>query len=188
MEKNDIITKRLIDDIINLEWTMFSNVNSSAPNSCQENEKTFRLMRWMSYSVMPEELLTEIFDNIYKASLENRNLMMLKYARMDEQIPRLTENPLIDECVVLEEKMMKHLKQIYPLTFSNNNDGFGNYLKCELETYSEKAIELYYRFLSEADKHNRNVIKARYDNLFKKLGYISIEEKEMEEKKKMAEI
>lgn len=184
MEVQDVEIKRHINNIINLEWEMFKNVKASEPNSCQENEKTFRLMRWMSYSVLPENLLIEILDNLNQATLDGRNLMTEKYGRMSEQIPSLNENELIDECVEIESSMMTKIAEEFPLTFNTNNSGFSNYLKCELETYSESAIKLYYSFLVDEKKGGKNVIKARYDNLFKKMGYESLDDKESKERQK----
>lgn len=184
MKDNNSETERLINNIINLEWEMFKSVRTSEPNSCQENEKTFRLMRWMGYSVMPNELLIEILNNVNQATLDNRNLMTEKYARMANQIPVINDDPFIEECVQIEKEMMEEVKKEYPITFKGQNAGFDNYMHCELETYSKSAIKLYYTFLQNVKIGGRNIIKARYDNLFKKLGYESLADKESKERQK----
>ena len=184
MQDTNSETTRIINNIINLEWEMFKSVKASEPNPCQENENTFRLMRWMGYSVMPEELLKEILNNVNQATLDDRNLMTEKYARMADQIPVINNDPLIDECVQIEKEMMVEVKKEFPLTFSGQNSGFENYMRSELETYSESAIKLYYTFLINVKMGGRNVIKARYDNLFRKLGYESLADKESKERQK----
>lgn len=184
MEEKNLEAKRLIDNIINLEWKMFQSVKASEPNSCQENEKTFRVMRWMSYSVLPENVLTEILANVNQATLDDRNFMTEKYARMAEQIPPLNEDPMIEECAEIENEMMEAVVKEYPLTFKGNNPGFANYLKCELETYSETALKLYHEFLVHAKRVDQNIIEARYDNLFKRMGYDSLADKESQERHK----
>ncbi|MBU1096465.1 MAG: DUF4125 family protein [Bacteroidetes bacterium] len=184
MDRNNLEINRLINNIINLEWEMFRNVKTSETNTCQENEKTFRLMRWMSYSVFPENVLTELLNSVNQATLDDRNLMTEKYARMGNQIPPINESPLINECVEIEEKMMKAVSNKYPLTFRNSNRGFGNYLKCELETYSDAALKKYHGFLVNAEKTDINIIEQRYDNLFKRLGYESLADKESKERHK----
>ncbi len=184
MERNNFENERLIDNIINLEWEMFRNVKASEPNSCQENEKTFRMMRWMSYSVLPESLLREILNSINQATIDNRNLMTEKYARMGNQIPPLNESPLIEECVEAEDGMMREVVEKYPATFLGHSPGFGNYLKCELETYSELALKGYHRFLTEAREKGENIVEMRYDNLFRRMGYASIADREKKERAK----
>ena len=184
MEKNELELQRLIDNIINLEWEMFRKVKASEPNPCQENQKTFRVMRWMSYSVLPEKVLAEILNNINQATLDDRNLMTEKYARMNNQIPVLNDDQRINECAEIEENMMKEVSEKYPLTFKGNHEGFSNYLKCELETYSESALKQYYEFLVKAKNENRNIIEERYNNLFKKMGYESLADKESNERHK----
>ena len=131
-------------------------------------------------------MIEKILMKVNKGNLNKRNLMNEKNVRMKNKIPPLNDDPIIEECVQIEKEMMDKVKAEYPLTFnSNNNDGFEKYLKCELETYSESALKLYYQFLLTIKTSGRNIIKAKYDNLFQKMGYESLADKESKELHKL---
>jgi len=182
-EKNKI--DKVIGEILDIEWTMFSSVKASEKNTCQEDEKTFRLMRWMSYSVFDETLLQSILLNLKTAKEFGRNLMTEKYARMEEKISPLSTNPLIQKIASVEVNCMKEVAEKYPTTFGSNKEGFGKYTKCELETYSDLTLQLYYNALLEYEKDGINIVEERYNNLFRKLGYDSVADKESQEKAKV---
>ena len=174
----------LIKKIVELEWNMFNSVNASEPNSCQDNKQTFQIMRWMSYSVLNEEILQSILDNLQTAVRDGRNLMTEKYGRMEGIIPPLNESPSIQEVAEIELAWMQEVKQKYPLTFKGGDKNFINYLKCELETYSDKLLELYTHFVKKSKDTGANLTEVRYNNLFKKMGYESLSDKESHEKHK----
>jgi len=173
MENRD----ELINDIIDIEWFMLENVNASNPNSCQERPKAFRLMRWVSFSVLPEDFLASYLEDLQQAINDGRNFMIEKYARMENKILPLKNNPLIKEIVNIENKWMDTLTQKYPSLFNKETNSFQNYFACELETYSDRTIELFYNTVRKAQTENRNLAEERYTNLFKRLGYNSIEER-----------
>lgn len=173
MEKCD----KLINDIIDIEWVMFKNVNASNPNSCQESPKTFRLMRWVSFSVLSEDVLESYLEDLHQATKDRRNFMIEKYARMENKIKPLKNNPLIKRIVDIENKWRDSFGEKYPSFLNKEINGFQNYFACELETYSDQTIELFYHTVSKAQIDNRNLVEERYTNLFKRLGYNSIEER-----------
>lgn len=168
----------LIDRIIECEWTMFRRVRASRPTACQEDEKTFRLMRWVSHSVLPEDVLQSLLDDLEAAGNRGRNLMTEKYARMENLIPLLQDNPLIPRIVAVEAEWMQQLTEQFPLTFPGSGLAFKRYIACELETWSAGTIEKLHRFVMDALENNRNLVYERYTNLFRRLGYSSIEERE----------
>lgn len=167
-----------INAIIDLEWAMFHSVKASEPAACQEEEATFRLMRWMSHSVLPAGLLEALEANLEEATAQGRNLMTEKYARMGEQIPPLKHNPHIGAIVAAEMAWMQELNRRYPLTFPGAGDRFQAYLAADLETWSDPALELYHSFVREAEAGGRNPVADRYANLFQRMGYASIEARE----------
>jgi hypothetical protein len=184
MENVHIEKENLIKIVVELEWNMFSAVNASEPNSCQENKKTFQIMRWMSYSVLNEEILKSLLDNLNSAIDEGRNLMTEKYGRMERKIPPFKDSSSIQEIADTELVWMKEVAQKYPLTFQGDDEKFINYLKCELETYSDKSLELYSTFVKNSIEGGINLIEERYNNLFKKMGYESLTDKESQERHK----
>jgi len=179
----------LIKDIIQLEWEMFSSVVASEPNSCQEDRKTFQVMRWMSYSAFDEKLLKSFFENLKQAKQDERNLMTEKYGKMEGIIPHLEESADIERIADAEVKWMKEVSEKYPLTFPRDNaenadKKFNNYLKCELETYSEVTLSLYADLVKKSLDAGNNLVEERYNNLFMKMGYKSLADKESQEKHK----
>ncbi|MDR3672944.1 MAG: DUF4125 family protein [Holophaga sp.] len=177
--------ENLIKHIIDLEWPMFHSVKASEPAACQEEAGTFRLMRWMSHSVLPAPVLEAMAAQLEQAAAEDRNLMTEKYALMGHQIPPLKESPLIGAIVAAERNWMQALHRLYPLTFPGTGARFEAYLAADLETWSDRTLELYHRFVQEALAEDLNPVQARYTNLFKRMGYASIEEREQKTRMQM---
>lgn len=171
----------VIDNIIALELEMFLQVKSNNDGKnyqCQEEPETFKLMRWMSHSVLSQETLESYLVDLLEAKANGRNLMTEKYALMENLIPRLKENPIIDEIADAEIKWMNELKPQYPNILKENTNAFKNYMVCEYETYSDKTLEFLMNDINSAKTKNLNLPKLRYKNLFKRLGYKSLEEAE----------
>lgn len=171
----------LIDNIIALELEMFLQVNSKnseGKSQCQEEPETFKLMRWMSHSVLSQDTLESYLVDLLEAKANERNFMTEKYALMEGIIPHLKENPIIDKIAEVEINWMKELKPKYPNILKGDTETFKNYMVCEYETYSDKTLELLMKDINTAQTKKLNLPKLRYKNLFKKLGYKSLEEAE----------
>jgi len=169
----------LMDQIIRLEWDMFSRVRTLEPAECQERSGTFRVMRRMHHSVMPEAVLESYLDDLRQANIRGRNLMTEKYARMQKLMPPLSANPLIPQIVEIEAEWMRELVERYPSTFESAIVNFVTYASCELETYSDRTLFLYHDMVVEARRQDRNLAEERYSYLFRKMGYDSIAEREI---------
>jgi len=178
MKKSDLVTEPQIQRIIDLEWPMFHSVKASEPAACQEEEGTFRLMRWMSHSVLPPEVLDPMEAQLVEAAAQGRNLMTEKYARMAGQIPPLKDTPLIAEIVAVEADWMLAVNRRYPLTFTGRGDQFSTYMAADLETYSDATLLQYHAFLRTAQAAGRNLVEERYTNLFQRMGWKDIEASE----------
>ena len=174
----------LVREIISIELRMFLTVQTSGPTTCQEQPETFKLMRRAGFHVLSIETLESYLQDLEEALDENRNLVTLKYARIDELIPCLNDNPIIGKIVEIEERWFKELEKKYPSTFRNRADfAAGTYLRSELETYSNRTLELYLKDLTKALYEGINLTTERYTYLFKQLGYNSIDDMEQERKK-----
>lgn len=55
---------------------------------------------------------------------------------------------------------------------------FDVYLRSELETYSDRLLELHHRDVMKALKENRNMVLEAHSNIVRKLGYNSLDEAE----------
>jgi hypothetical protein len=176
--------EELIKEIVAVELRMFLTVQTAGPTTCQEQPETFKLMRTAGFHVLSDETLESYLQDLQEALEEDRNLVTLKYARIDELIPCLSNSHLISEIVEIEERWLKELEKKYPLTFRSRADfAAGIYLRSELETYSDRTLELYLKDLKKAQDEGRNLTAERYTYLFKQLGYNSIDDMEQERKK-----
>jgi hypothetical protein len=179
--------QELIQEVIDLELDMFLNVRAREPASCQENPEAFRFHRGVLFSVWSKAALESYRDDLIRADAEGLNLMTLKYARMENSIPPLSENPLIDRIVEIEIAWAKELAAKYPKLHSRgrpiDEDGprgtsIKTYLRGELETYSDNTLALYHQ--------NQIQFLERKENLAEKVllatvvgaGYGSLQEAE----------
>jgi len=162
--------KSLIDEIVNIEWQMFSSVNNKGGKAaCQMDLATFRIMRNSQSATWDAALLTSYLDDLKSAEEQGRNLMSEKYARMmestfPEEYAQLADRlPSVDPFVVeqIEEIVAIHLNwkealdQRYPhlgdrcrpVRSQDDSTGlpsFETYMRAELKTYSPKTISLYH--------------------------------------------
>jgi len=147
----------------------------------------FRFYRGVSFSVWSEAALESYRDDLIRADAKGLNLLTLKYARMENSISPLSENPLIDQIVEIEIAWTKELAVKYPNLRSRgrpiDEDGprgtsMKTYLRGELETYSDNTLVLYYQ--------NQIQFLERKENLAEKVllatvigaGYGSLQEAE----------
>ena len=74
-----------IREIVEEEWRQFQKVNNQGGRaSCQDDWKTFYIMRKSQFLVWPQEILDSYYDDLCKAREEGRNLLFAKYAYMME--------------------------------------------------------------------------------------------------------
>jgi hypothetical protein len=183
----------LIQEILDRELAMFLSVRAREPVSCQQDPEGFRIHRAAQFSVWSDETLASYRDDLERAEEEGRNLMTLKYARMENIIPKLHDDilvdNLIDQIVNIEIGWQEELMARYPYLLKRGrplNDGeeglqttsFVRYLRGELETYSAETLAHLYRDVSESRERNRNLAVAVYETLVKSHGWTSIEEAE----------
>jgi hypothetical protein len=185
----------LIENILGLELNMFLNVPSRDPASCQENPDAFRLHRGAQFSVWSEETLRSYLDDLSKAKEQGHNLMTLKYARMENLVPPLNVNPIIEIIVHMELEAQREMLSRYPnfigqgRSLEDDSAGatsFKTYLRGELETYSDRTLELLYEDIRQIKDRGQNFAQQVYSNLVKNLGYHSIDELEETLRKKNA--
>lgn len=177
----------LIQSIIEIEMDMFRTVTTYEKSQCQERLQTFRLMRWMSHSVLPAEILKAYLEDLRLALHSGRNMMTEKYARMDDQIPCLQHADEIDAIVAIEETWFAQVRKEFPHSFSETQGGFRIYIKSELETYSPNTLRLLKNFVLQAQAEGRNLVRERYENLFKRLGHTSLADFDSQSKQTAAE-
>jgi hypothetical protein len=180
MEKQQENRENLIREIIAIELEMFQNVKAKEHAFCQELPDTFRTMRWMAHSVLSDDTLASYLDDLKQAAHAGRNLMTEKYARMEDLIPPLKNDPeiiaILDEITEVEKNWMQEFSQHYPGIVKGDGAGFAAYLRCELETYSDRTLKFYLSNVTDARARGINLAEKSYVNLFKKLGYESLDD------------
>ena len=193
--------KSLISDIMEIELEMFLSVPAASPTSCQENPDGFRTFRSVQFQAWSIDTLNNYQNDLNKAKSENKNLMTLKYARMDNLIPRLHVNPhayeIIEEITLLSIEWQKEMFSKYPAFMSQGRPleddngsescftSFKRYLEGELETYSILTLTSLYRDMMDRKIKGRNMTEEIYTNLVTRFGYASLADAEITMKNKM---
>lgn len=84
----------IIREIIETEWTQFDKVqNRGGRAACQDDWKTFAVMRSSQFQVWTQALLESYRKDLRSAQKEGRNLFWEKYARMMERTAPLSMKP-----------------------------------------------------------------------------------------------
>ena len=194
--------EKLIDEIVSMEWEMFSavqNVGGTAP--CQEDKTTFEMMRAGQAEAWPEELLSSYAGDLKAAREQKRNLMTEKYAYMMEstfpdeyeQMKRLlpevddSKAQLIEEIVKIFVTWRMETSRRYPSlsqvsraihTYEDNpfQTSFETYLRGELKTFSQRTVELFFQMTQESLGAGINLEEAFLLNSVKKYGFDSLEQ------------
>ena len=178
----------VIKEILKLELEMFKQVRVAEPRPCQEDTDSFVLVRGAAFTNWSEQTLACYLQDLQKARQEGRNLMTEKYARMDNLIPCLNDNLLIDDIMTIEIEWEKEVRAKYPHVFgmsfqegAGKEDGlarFQNYLRSELETYSDDTLLNYYTNLLAAVDKGENLAEKTYAAIFRRRGFASLAEVE----------
>lgn len=116
--------------LIRLEWEEFQNVHNKGSRApCQDDRKTFWIMRSSLFAPWSEEMIDSWYDDLLTARAEGHELVAEKYAWMMErtapeefqQIKHLLKVPsgeslaLIAEIISLEMRGMDEYRKTYPI-------------------------------------------------------------------------
>ncbi len=184
----------LIKSILDMEFIMFRKVNGKLNAPCQEQPDAFRKIRGSIYALWSHEMLESYFKDLVMAQRNNRNLVFEKYARMDNKVPRINDNPLIGKIVEIEQKWQEELKSAFPAVYHHtcrdmnaalDGTDFRVYLACELETYSDNTLEKYYDHVKRAFDNGENHSIEMLRQLAEKSGIDSLEKLETRMQKEM---
>jgi hypothetical protein len=187
---------QLLDAIIGLEERMFVAVRASAPSDCQQHLQTFRRMRRMAHYVLSDDTLRSYLQDLREASepntpdgccmvpslseikqakdaLPKRNFFTEKYARIEDLIPPLNDNPAIDKILAIETQWFQELQGRYPKLLQKTG-AFERYARAELETYSDRTLAYHFRDIQAAKDAGRNLVEERYAKLCEMLKLESL--------------
>jgi hypothetical protein len=192
----------LVQEIVEIEWRMFQNVhNIGGPAPCQDDFKTFEIMRYSQAMAWSEVTLESYLDDLIAAEETGRNLVTEKYGRMMEStspleyarikhlLPALDHEvlPLIDKIVATTLKWQEELMQKFPYLVRRGRPihssedtlfvtSFETYLRGELVTYSSQTLKSYYQDVVNYERENENGAMITLEYTVKRYGYDSLEE------------
>ena len=196
---------KLIENIINLEWDMFQNVqNIGGRAGCQDDHETFYIMRRSQYENWTDEMLLCYYTYAVSCKERGRNLVTEKYGRMMEytdpryyhehvadHMPYVPEKNyrLIDEIVEMMVEWGKDLGERYPklasagrpITADGDSTGCTSqetYERGELATYPADLLELYAAYLKELKAQGRSLAVMIQETMVRLYGYKTIDEAE----------
>lgn len=194
--------KDLIAKIIEIEWEMFQNVpNIGGTALCQQDPKTFKIMRFSQAMSWPEPVLESYLEDLATAKKNQRNLLTEKYARMMQSTSPLEYSRIKHLLPVLDPKVLQLIDKIveivlewqvelankYPAIQKRGRPIYSSYdtlyttsietyLRGELATYSQKTLELYYENVLKQQAENINGSEITLLHMVKSYGYSSLEE------------
>lgn len=192
----------LVAGIIEIEWRMFQRVpNIGGRPSCQDDFRTFQIMRSSQVASWSEETLESYFDDLRTAQSSGKNLLTEKYARMmastsPSEYARMEHmlTPIDPESVDLIEQIVsivvgweKELLEKYPNILAKGRPLFSSedspvvtsketYLKGELSTYSVRTLQLHLSHMRLQQSQNVNGSAITYLDMMKRYGFNSLEE------------
>ncbi|MDY6856116.1 MAG: DUF4125 family protein [Thermodesulfobacteriota bacterium] len=182
--KNDLVEK-----ILDIELRMFLSVSSHQKVSCQEDPESFKRTRRAQFLSWSEDTQKSYLNDLQAAEKDCLNLMTQKYARMDNLIPMLNENPLIEKIIKIQFEWQKKMFLKYPCfmgrgrSLSSAEDtafqtSFETYLRGELETYSDETLRALYKDVTDQLEKGESMTEKLYLYMVKEYGYKSLDEAE----------
>jgi hypothetical protein len=172
--------ERIINEILDLETEMFISIKSREPSSCRENLQAFENHRKAQFSVWSLATCKSYLHDLQHARESGVNLLTIKYARMEQIIPPYSSNPHIDRIVDVFVRWQEEVQRQYPMVMrgSRTIKDFRNYLRSELETYSDNTISLLAKDVALYEALGKNMSLVLYQHLAELGGYSSLERME----------
>lgn len=196
--------EELIRKIIQIEWEMFQNVtNAGGTASCQQDPKTFEIMRLSQAMSWTEPMLKSYLEDLIEAQQKRRNLMTEKYARMmkytfpDEysqiadRLPPLDTETLflIDRITAFMIRWGEEIKIKYPNVMGSGRPLYSTedtpyatsletYWRGELSTYGVQTLRLCNDYFIKCVAESQNNYEIVLENTVKQYGYTSIQQAE----------
>lgn len=193
-----------IESLIQTEWEEFQKVqNEGGRASCQDDPKTFFIMRRSQFMPWPEELIDSYGEDLKEAKEIGRNLLAEKYGWMMEHTapaqfrairhllkgPSLLGEQMMEEITDIQLGWMKMYRSQYPVMASGNRalyaeedtpyeTSFETYLKGELHTYSDGTLQKYLRFVKELQRDGKNLTLLIMEAQVQAYGYRDLQDAE----------
>lgn len=194
----------LVMKIVGSEWEVFGEVQGiGGPAPCQQDEKTFTIMRSSQFFTWPNHLIRSYMLDFQNAYYSKRNLLAEKYGHMMQytdlenykliqgKLPKIPTEQLeiIEKIVKIQLTQMIELEKIYPKFVGSGRNlhatddhpedaSYETYLRGELSSYSLKTVKFYHEWLLDNEKEGINTAKCFMLNVAKQYGYPDLESAE----------
>ena len=178
--ESDERKRRIVEQILEIEVDMFLRVPTGEEPSCRAHMEAMKTHRRGQFAAWSAATCESYLQDLERARQDGKNLMTLKYARMDKLVPPLSANPLIGQICDQYVRWQREIIDTFPNTMRGGRDidDFTNYLTSELETYSDATLELLYNDVCEHADAGRNMSREVYEDLARQAGYDSLEKME----------
>ena len=189
-----------LQEIIEMEWKMFRQVNGDAHVSCQENRDVFTGMRTAQLSAWLPEVADSYLEDLRRAEKNGRNLLREKYINMmastspeeyvilarglDKPSPAMLElvdrlsSLLMEQTAELHEKYPNIARSGRPRSSSEdgeNQTSIETYQRSELLTYSERTVELLLEQAQGMALNGESLPQRILENIIHFYGYSDLE-------------
>lgn len=169
--------ERLVNQILEIEVRMFQRVPTADEPSCRAHMEDMKLHRRGQFAGWSEKTCASYLKDLRRADAAGENLMTVKYARMDDLTPPRSSNPRINDiaarCAEWQEAFIREFPNI--MRAGRDMGDFTNYLKSELETYSDATLELLWADTEARRESGINMSVEVYRYLARQSGYESLE-------------
>lgn len=198
------MNEELIKSIVREEWEQFQRVqNQGGRAPCQDDYRTFAIMRASQFSTWNEELCASYLCDLQEARVQGRNLLTEKYAYMMrntdpagfENIKHLLptvpqeKTGMINAITAAQLKWQSEYVSMYPrfsagsrptdsVSDSLYGTSFETYLRGELATYSVRTLALYLAHVQRLEAERRNMTIENLECTARMYGFSSLEEME----------
>ena len=194
----------LIAEVVRHEWRQFDKVqNEGGRAGCQDDWKTFEIMRTAQYSTWDDELLRSYLQDLKNAEESGWNLITEKYARMmqstdpagysqlEDRLPKRSPERLAaqEEVISIHVRWNEEMAARYPKYSGGGRPihtsedqpwetSSETYLRGELSTYSDETFALYQKMVRSRLTAGENLVERIAAAQVKQYGYQSLEEVE----------
>ncbi len=167
----------LVNQILEIEVRMFLRVPTADEPSCRAHMEDMELHRRGQFATWSEKTCASYLEDLRRADAAGENLMTVKYARMDDLIPPRSRNPRINDIATRFVEWQEAFIGEFPNIMRAGRDmgDFTNYLKSELETYSDATLELLWADVEACRESGINMSAEIYRYLARQSGYESLE-------------
>lgn len=176
----------VIDRILDIELGMILSLPSTWRNIYKEHPERFKFSRSAQFIPWSVETLRSYLHDLETALRQGVNLISL---RMDNTDRPRSRNPVIDVIIAHQCLWQREVIRKYPVMMSGRKimaatgespfiASFEAYLKGELESYSDRTIELLHRDILKKHAQGINMAEETYTYLVRELGFESLTEAE----------